>query len=66
MRTGAADAEARGWGTGAPARLIPAEPSYANFSERRFAETLRAQLPDDAVMFANQRFTDRTGDREAT
>lgn len=57
--------EARSGGIGAAARLIPPEPTYTNFSERRFAETLRSQLPDDAVMFANQRFTDRHGDREA-
>lgn len=47
------------------ARLIPHEPMYVNFSERLFAEQLREQLPDDAVMFVNQRFTDRTADVEA-
>ncbi len=71
MSDGAADAQARGWGaaagknTGGSPRLIPAVPSYANVSERRFAEALHRQLPDQVVVFANQRFTDREGDREA-
>ena len=65
MRNGAADLDTRSWGTDAPARLLPSVPTYADVSERRFAEKLRQQLPDDAVIFANQRFTDRAGDREA-
>lgn len=47
------------------ARLIPEDPYYVNYSERSFAEALRDQLPDDAVMFINQRFTDHEQDREA-
>ncbi|MEJ7771020.1 MAG: NERD domain-containing protein/DEAD/DEAH box helicase [Geodermatophilaceae bacterium] len=47
------------------ARLLPAEPGYANVSERRFAERLLEQLPQEVVVYANQRFTDRSGDREA-
>ncbi|MBA3338493.1 MAG: NERD domain-containing protein [Geodermatophilaceae bacterium] len=46
-------------------RLIPEDPDYVNKSERGFAEALRDQLPDDAVMFVNQRFTDHEQDREA-
>jgi len=46
------------------ARLIPEDPAYVNNSERSFAEALRDQLPDDAVMFINQRFTDHEQDRE--
>ncbi len=47
------------------ARLIPEDPHYVNYSERSFAQALRDQLPDDAVMFINQRFTDHESDREA-
>jgi len=65
MRNGAVDIEQRSWGSGTPARLVPAQPSYASFSERKFAEALHQQLPDDVVMIANQRFTDRSGDLEA-
>ena len=65
MGTGAADADPRGWGRATPPRLVPAQPSYVNVSEKRFAEKLRDQLPADVVVFANQRFTDRDGDREA-
>lgn len=53
------------YGTNMTARLIPQEPIYVNFSERLFAEKLREQLPDDAVMFVNQRFTGPAGDVEA-
>lgn len=65
MTTGVAVPDGRSWGNGVTARLIPQEPVYASFSERRFATSLREQLPEDAVLFANQRFTDRDGDREA-
>jgi hypothetical protein len=47
------------------ARIFPADPMYESYAERRFAEALRAQLPDDAVMVCGQRFTDRKEDREA-
>jgi len=47
------------------ARLIPEDPEYVNSSERSFTEALRDQLPDDAVMFINQRLTDHESDREA-
>ena len=39
--------------------------SFATYSERKFAEALAQQLPDNVVVIANQRFTDRDGDREA-
>lgn len=47
------------------ARLIPEQPEYEGAAERVFVEALREQLPDDAVILANQRFTDRRGDLEA-
>jgi len=39
--------------------------SFATYSERKVAEALAQQLPDNVVVIANQRFTDRDGDREA-
>ncbi|MDQ3734578.1 MAG: NERD domain-containing protein [Actinomycetota bacterium] len=65
MTNGAIDIEQRSWGSGNIARLVPVESSYANFSERKFAEALQLQLPEDVVVLANQRFTDRSGDVEA-
>lgn len=52
-------------GPGMTTPLLQQVPSFATLSERRFAEKLRGQLPDDALIFANQRFTDRHGDRQA-
>jgi hypothetical protein len=48
------------------ARVFPADPSFESYAERLFAEALREQLPDDAVMVCGQRFTDRKDDREAS
>ena len=62
---GAIDIEQRSWGSGNVARLVPAESSYATFSERKFAEALHRQLPEDVVILARQRFTVRHGDLEA-
>jgi superfamily I DNA/RNA helicase len=47
------------------ARIFPAEPTYESHAERLFAESLRDQLPDDAVMVCGQVFSDRKQDREA-
>jgi hypothetical protein len=47
------------------ARIFPADPTYESHAERLFAEALRTQLPDDAVMVCGQRFSDRREDREA-
>ncbi|MFC5379315.1 nuclease-related domain-containing DEAD/DEAH box helicase [Aquipuribacter nitratireducens] len=47
------------------ARCIPEQPSFASDAERVVWERLREQLPDDAVLFANRRLTDRDGDCEA-
>ncbi|PWW23495.1 PhoH-like protein [Geodermatophilus normandii] len=47
------------------ARVFPAEPVFESHAEREFAEALRTQLPDDAVMVCGQRFSDRREDREA-
>ena len=47
------------------ARVYPADPAYESHAERLFAEALRDQLPDDAVMVCGQRFSDRREDREA-
>lgn len=46
-------------------RPRPSEASYASVSERKFSEALHKQLPDNVVVLANQRFTDRAGDLEA-
>jgi len=40
------------------ALLIPAEPDYADDSERVVVQALRAQLPDDAVILHGVRITD--------
>jgi hypothetical protein len=47
------------------ARLFPDEPHFASASEEIFVQTLRDQLPDDAVLFCNLPFTDGAQDREA-
>ncbi|GAA3159893.1 ATP-binding domain-containing protein [Blastococcus jejuensis] len=47
------------------ARVFPAEPTFESHAERLFAQALREQLPDEAVMVCGQRFTDRKDDREA-
>jgi hypothetical protein len=47
------------------ARLFPDEPEFGSASERLFVQTLRDQLPDDAVLFCNLRFSDGAQDREA-
>ena len=47
------------------ARLFPDEPQFASASEQLFVQTLRDQLPDDAVLFCNLRFSDGREDREA-
>lgn len=65
MTSGVARIDERSWARGRTARLLPRESSYASFSERKFAEALHQQLPDEVVVLANQRFTDREGDREA-
>lgn len=47
------------------AQLYPDQPQFANDSERLFVRTLQGQLPDDAVVFCNTRFSDWSQDREA-
>ncbi|MDP9460672.1 MAG: NERD domain-containing protein [Actinomycetota bacterium] len=47
------------------ARVFPDEPQFASASEQLFVQTLQDQLPDDAVLFCNLRFSDRGKDREA-
>ncbi|MCZ2804864.1 NERD domain-containing protein [Modestobacter sp. VKM Ac-2983] len=47
------------------ARVFPVEPTFESAAEQTFVQALRDQLPDDAVLFCNLRFTDRSGDREA-
>jgi hypothetical protein len=47
------------------ARLFPDEPQFEAASERLLVETLREQLPDEAAVFCNIRFSDRSQDREA-
>jgi len=47
------------------ARVYPVEPAFESPAEQSFVRALRDQLPDDAVLFCNLRFTDRSGDREA-
>ncbi|RZU32472.1 nuclease-related domain-containing DEAD/DEAH box helicase [Blastococcus saxobsidens] len=47
------------------ARLFPDEPQFASAAERLLVETLREQLPDDAALFCNLRFSDGRQDREA-
>jgi hypothetical protein len=48
-------------GENVTARLYPEEPEFEAASERAVVEVLRDQLPDDAVLFVNQRFTDGGG-----
>lgn len=47
------------------ARVYPSNPEFESPAERLFAEALRDQLPDEAVMVCGQRFSDRREDREA-
>ena len=47
------------------ARLHPDQPAFASDAEKLFVETLRENLPDDAVLVCGQRFSDRKEDREA-
>ncbi|WP_104526012.1 NERD domain-containing protein [Blastococcus atacamensis] len=47
------------------ARLFPDDPQFAHSSEELLVQTLREQLPDDAVLFCNLRFSDGREDREA-
>jgi hypothetical protein len=47
------------------ARLFPADPVFESYAERLFADALRQQLPDEAVMVCGQVFSDRREDREA-
>ena len=47
------------------ARRYPDEPVYGSPAEQLFVEALQEQLPDDAVLFCGQRFSDRRQDREA-
>ena len=47
------------------ARMVPADAAFASDAERLFVTALCDQLPDDAVLICNQRFTDRGADREA-
>ena len=46
-------------------RTYPDQPDFASDAERVVWQALLEQLPDDAVLFANRRFTDRDGDSEA-
>ena len=47
------------------ARRYPDEPVYGSPAEQLFVEALQENLPDDAVLFCGQRFSDRRQDREA-
>jgi hypothetical protein len=47
------------------ARCYPARPDFEHVSERVVWQAVRDQLSDEAVVFANRRFTDRRGDHEA-
>ena len=47
------------------ARVFPNDPVFESHAERLFADALRDQLPDDAVLVCGQRFSDRREDREA-
>src|SRR3954449_5161163 len=47
------------------AQVFPDEPSFASSSEELFVRTLQEQLPDDAALFCNLRFSDGREDREA-
>jgi len=47
------------------ARRFPDEPVFGSPAEQLFVEALQEQLPDDAVVFCNLRFSDGRQDREA-
>ncbi|RBY91055.1 NERD domain-containing protein [Blastococcus sp. TF02A-30] len=47
------------------ARRFPDQPVYGSSAEQLFVEALQENLPDDAVLFCGQRFSDRQQDREA-
>ncbi len=47
------------------ARLFPDDPQFGSAAEQLLAERLREQLPDDAALFCNLRFSDGREDREA-
>ncbi|RBY75116.1 nuclease [Blastococcus sp. TF02-09] len=47
------------------ARLFPDDPLFGSAAEALFVEKVREQLPDDAVVFCNLRFSDGREDREA-
>ena len=47
------------------ARRFPETPVFASHAEQLFADALQKKLPDDAVLFCGQRFSDRREDREA-
>ncbi len=47
------------------ARVFPPEAGYESYAEQWFVDALVEQLPDEAVVFRNQRFTDWREDREA-
>ncbi len=46
-------------------RCVPTQPVFEHHTEQAVWERLCEQLPDDAVVLANLRFTDRSGDLEA-
>ena len=47
------------------ARRFPDDPRFGSAAEEHLVETLQEQLPDDAVLFCNLRFSDGREDREA-
>ena len=46
-------------------RLIPENPAFESEAERVVWESLRDQLPSNAILMANVKFTDASGDYEA-
>src|SRR3954468_20945304 len=54
-----------GGGAAVTARRFPEAPVFASHAEQLFADALQEHLPDDAVLFCGQRFSDRKQDREA-
>jgi hypothetical protein len=46
-------------------RCFPVEPEFEHHTERAVWDALVEQLPDDAALLANMRFTNRKGDLEA-
>src|SRR3954454_12499953 len=52
-------------GAAVTARRFPEAPVFASHAEQLFADALQEHLPDDAVLFCGQRFSDRKQDREA-